>query len=153
MRESEVIDMARLDFQTNAVIGRACAIAAEKKSFDLCDDSEGLGVGKILSDPEYLQHFGYGPLVEQRKKDEEASKANGETAHTEPEKSTEEAKPVKEAKPETKPAPNGITAEAPIADPATVPAIEPLVVTPEVPAKAEVVVPVTQPAGEDIKIA
>lgn len=54
--------------------GRAAAIAADKKSFDLCDDSEGLGVAKILSDPEYLKLFGYGPAAEAEKKKELAEK-------------------------------------------------------------------------------
>jgi hypothetical protein len=45
-------------------LGRACAIAADKKSFDLCDDSEGLGVGHVLNDPENMALFGYGPLVD-----------------------------------------------------------------------------------------
>jgi hypothetical protein len=69
---------------TNPLIGRAAAIAADKKSFDLCDDSEGLGVGKVLSDPEYLKHFGYGPAVEQPKREAEEGKANGVAAETAP---------------------------------------------------------------------
>jgi hypothetical protein len=53
------------------VIGRAAAIAADKQSFDLHDDSEGLGVSKILTDPQYLKKFGYGPAAEAPKKTEE----------------------------------------------------------------------------------
>ena len=60
--------------------GRAAAIAAQRKSFDLCDDSEGLGVGKVLSDPEYLKLFGYGPAAEPPKKNDEEAKATEKTA-------------------------------------------------------------------------
>ena len=33
----------------------------------MCDDSEGLGVAQVLTDPQYLKHFGYGPAAEQPK--------------------------------------------------------------------------------------
>lgn len=44
----------------------------------MCDDSEGLGVSKILSDPEYLKLFGYGPAAEAAKKAELEKKAEKE---------------------------------------------------------------------------
>ena len=44
-------------------LGRSAAIAADKKSFDLSDDPEGKSGGTVLSDPEYLKFFGYGPLA------------------------------------------------------------------------------------------
>jgi hypothetical protein len=62
--------------------GRAAAIAAYKKSFDLCDDSEGLGVGKVLSDPTSQRLFGYIPEEESKKTEE--SKENGVAAETAP---------------------------------------------------------------------
>jgi hypothetical protein len=42
------------------ITGRAVAIAAEKQSFDLCDDPFGPGVSVTLNDPEYLKRFGTG---------------------------------------------------------------------------------------------
>jgi hypothetical protein len=50
------------DSLTNVTFpGRAAAIAADKLSFDLSDDPEGKSGGNVLSDPEYLKLFGYGP--------------------------------------------------------------------------------------------
>ena len=92
----------------------------------MCDESEGLGVGKILSDPDYLKFFGYGPAAEQNKKEEGEAEAAVE-------KPTETLTP----------APNGIAADAPIADPAGISAAKPLEVIP-IAEKAGVVVPVTQ---------
>ncbi|KAF2675262.1 NAD(P)-binding protein [Microthyrium microscopicum] len=57
------------------VVGRAAAIAADKKSFDVCDESEGPGAAQVLNDPEYLKFFGYGPAVEVSKKPSEADSA------------------------------------------------------------------------------
>jgi hypothetical protein len=127
--------------ESNFETGRAAAIAADRKSFDLCDDSEGLGVGKILSDPEYLKYFGYGPAVEAKKKEEESAKSE-ESA--EPEKKEEPAAiPAAEPAPEaatTVPVP-GTATEAPAADPAGTAAIDPLPVVPE---KADILVPIVE---------
>jgi hypothetical protein len=77
--------------------GRAAAIAANKKSFDLCDDSEGLGVGKVLSDPVSQRLFGYIPDEEPKKAEE--SKENGVAAEAAPATAAVEHKE------------NGVTAE------------------------------------------
>jgi len=60
---SDVVHVVMRMVSDEEVKGRAAAIAAEKQSFDLCDDPFGLGVGKILNDPEYLKRFGYGRAV------------------------------------------------------------------------------------------
>jgi hypothetical protein len=44
-------------------VGRAAGIAAEKQSFDLCDDPLGEGVSQTLNNAEYLKRFGYGQAV------------------------------------------------------------------------------------------
>jgi hypothetical protein len=63
---------------TNEETGRAAAIAPQKLSFDLGDDSEGAGVGKVLTDPEYLRRLGY--IADETKEEatEEAPKAETE---------------------------------------------------------------------------
>jgi hypothetical protein len=63
---------------TNRVSGRAAAIAADKQSFDLCDDALGEGVSKTLNDPEYLKRFGSGSAV---RGPESAEKATNGTSH------------------------------------------------------------------------
>jgi hypothetical protein len=117
-------------------VGRAAAIAAEKKSFDLCDDSEGLGVGQILSDPQYLKFFGYGPAAEKKKKEspEEPVKRDAQP----------ESEPAEPVKPLTAietvaPTTNGISSDAPSADPAVSEAFKPI---------SNVIVPVVQASTE-----
>jgi len=56
---SDCVDVVLRMASDENVKGRAAAIAPKKRSFDLCDDSEGPGVGKVLSDPEYLKRLGY----------------------------------------------------------------------------------------------
>jgi len=120
---SDCVDVILRMSADEGVRGRAAAIAAEKKSFDLCDNSEGLGVGQILSDPEFLKFFGYGPAV-QKKQDKAVEKDE-----------------ISEKVPENVSTTNGNSSDAPSADPALGEAIKPLELTPE---KVNVIVPVTE---------
>jgi len=61
---SDCVDVVLRMASDENVAGRAAAIAAELKSFDVCDDSEGPGAAQVLNNPEYLKLFGYGPAVE-----------------------------------------------------------------------------------------
>jgi len=140
---SDCVDVVLRMSSDEGVRGRAAAIAAEKKSFDLCDESEGLGVGKILSDPEYLKFFGYGPAAEkQKKEDDEAKKAPApaEEKPAEEKPAAVEEKPVEAAVPTT----NGTATEAPVAE---VAAAKPVEVATE---KANIVVPVTQEVAPEV---
>jgi len=61
---SDCVDVVLRMASDENVVGRAAAIAAQQKSFDVCDDSEGPGAAKVLNDPEYLKFFGYGSAAE-----------------------------------------------------------------------------------------
>jgi len=93
---SDCVDVVLRMASDENIKGRAAAIAADKKSFDLCDDSEGLGVGKVLSDPEYLKHFGYGSgaaaPTKKKAATEEEAKTNGVEAGKEEEAAVSTAK-------------------------------------------------------------
>jgi hypothetical protein len=45
------------------ISGRAAAVAAEKMSFDLCDNALGEGVSLTMNDPNMLARFGHGQGV------------------------------------------------------------------------------------------
>jgi len=72
---SDCVDVFMRMAADEGVKGRAAAITADKLSFDLSDDPEGKSGGNVLSDPEYLKFFGYGPLA---KKPESKAEASGE---------------------------------------------------------------------------
>lgn len=52
---SDCVDVVLRMAADESVKGRSAAIAADKMSFDLCDESEGVGVGQVLADPEYIR--------------------------------------------------------------------------------------------------
>jgi hypothetical protein len=59
---SDCVDVVLRMAADEAVKGRAAAIAADKMSFDLCDESEGVGVAQVLTDPEYIRrHYAIKP--------------------------------------------------------------------------------------------
>jgi len=56
---SDCVDVVLRMASDETIKGRAASIAANKMSFDLCDDSDGLGVAQVMTDPEYLKRLGY----------------------------------------------------------------------------------------------